>query len=119
MFMQFEDGSIKGEGTDYVGAWHIQGSFDENSLQANWVKQYLGKHRVSYSGKITEQGIRGEWAINGYLAGPFHIWPKSLRQIEHYYIENELDITPSQLLEPVPLDDLRFVKEHLADQGLV
>ena len=29
LYMDFQEGKIKGEGTDYVGPWTLEGSFDE------------------------------------------------------------------------------------------
>ncbi len=91
LYLLFEPGTLKGEGTDYVGPWHIQGNFDAQG-NIEWVKQYLGKHRVRYHGAYNEQGIRGEWLIHGVLAGPFHIWPKSLREMDERYLRNELNV---------------------------
>lgn len=116
LYMSFENGTIQGEGTDYVGPWHILGSYDEQTRAASWIKQYLGKHKVEYNGQGGEQGIRGAWNINGFSTGHFHIWPKAMRNIDAYYIENEIDIDGSQLLNPVPIDDTQLIQEHLPSE---
>ena len=48
LYMSFEDGNIKGEGTDYVGPWTASGSYDLDTGLCSWVKQYVGRHRVDY-----------------------------------------------------------------------
>ncbi len=101
LYLSFEDEQMKGEGTDYVGPWHIVGSFDDQKNIA-WTKQYVSKHQVHYSGVYSEQGIRGEWNIGGFPAGFFHIWPKGTREIDKFYLENEIDIDGSEFLPAIP-----------------
>ena len=87
LFLVFKDGSITGEGTDYVGPWHIRGSYDEKTGECSWVKQYLKKHHVEYSGKFVDgTGIVGVWNIGGYLTGEFRIWPKGYGGIDEMYL---------------------------------
>ena len=63
LYLQFEDGIIKGEGTDYVGPWVAAGSYDEKSGACKWTKQYVGQHSVDYQGLCGENGIQGDWTI--------------------------------------------------------
>lgn len=101
LYMSFENGQINAEGTDYVGPWIATGSYDLDQRRCLWEKQYLGKHRVVYSGEITQNGIMGNWEIL-FTNGPFHIWPKGLTELNELYLREELtEPSPSILLEPV------------------
>ena len=108
LYLTFENGQIRGEGTDYVGPWVAKGTYDESSKQCNWTKQYVGKHAVQYSGTCSENGIQGQWQI--FSAGPFHIWPKSHGHFNELYLRDELDFSDesnhSILLEPVLDEEL-------------
>ena len=91
LYLDFSDGKVKGEGTDYVGPWVLEGTYDENSGDCTWVKQYMGRHRVTYTGKLGENGITGTWAIKGLLTGPFHIWPKQMTHFNEMYMTEDLE----------------------------
>lgn len=107
LYLTFENGQIHGEGTDYVGPWVIQGTYDENTKNCSWTKKYVGKHSVRYAGKCSENGIQGSWTI--FSSGPFHIWPKSHGHFNELYLRDELEnsdeFSHSILLEPVSDDE--------------
>lgn len=110
LYLSFENGRIRGEGTDYVGPWTASGTYAAENGVCTWVKQYLGKHQVKYDGIAGEHGIQGEWTI-GYVTGQFHIWPKSMSYLNEMYLQEEFDYPiPSIPLGgvPVPSED-RFV----------
>ena len=88
LYLQFENGVIKGEGTDYVGPWTAIGEYDESSGRCSWEKQYLGKHSVQYEGIAGENGIQGSWTI--LSQGPFHIWPRSMTHLNELYLQDEI-----------------------------
>ncbi|HMO15561.1 MAG TPA: hypothetical protein PKD64_16020 [Pirellulaceae bacterium] len=98
LYLVFDANTMKGEGTDYVGPWHILGHYDDSG-QVQWTKRYLGKHQVHYRGQYSEKGIVGEWTIHNTLTGPFHIWPKSAREMDEYYLANEVSLEADQLRE--------------------
>ena len=101
LYLAFESGRIRGEGTDYVGPWVAEGSYDLKSRQCQWNKQYLGKHNVLYQGLIGDTGIQGNWEIT-FVSGPFHIWPKRMNHLNEMYLQEDLsEPTPSVLIEPV------------------
>ncbi len=101
LYLTFDKGIIRGEGTDYVGPWISQGKYDLDSGVCHWEKRYLGKHSVIYSGRVSDQGIQGQWEI-AFLSGPFHIWPKGLNQYDEMYLHEDLtQPAPSVLLQPV------------------
>ena len=94
LYMSFSNGKINGEGTDYVGPWVATGDYDLDSGICSWVKQYLGKHRVVYSGRVSDDGIHGQWEIS-HISGDFHIWPKGMNQFNERYLKEELDAPAS------------------------
>ncbi len=96
LFLSFEDGVLKGEGTDYVGPWVAVGKYDESTGQCAWVKNYIGKHQVSYEGVCDDNGIQGQWQIF-LTSGHFHIWPRSLAHFNELYLRDELP----EMIEPV------------------
>ena len=103
LYLAFENGQVRGEGTDYVGPWVATGTYDEKSGDCSWVKKYVGKHSVTYHGQCTSNGIQGNWKI--LSTGPFHIWPTSHGHFNELYLRDELetpvDMGRSILLEPV------------------
>jgi hypothetical protein len=104
LYLSFDQGTIAGEGTDYVGPWTVRGSYDRDSGACSWVKQYLGKHQVVYRGIAGQQGIQGHWNI-GSVADDFHIWPKFMGNINELYLRNEFDLpAPSIPLGTVPAE---------------
>lgn len=118
LYLNFRDGVISGEGTDYVGPWHIRGSYDLRNHQCSWVKQYLGKHQVDYHGTIGNEGIMGNWFIASFT-GEFHIWPRSMGYLNELYLQNDLEMgidnpVPSMKLGTVPWDPIPA--EALQDQ---
>lgn len=74
--LNFADGTVTGSGSDPVGAFVWQGVYDTKEQTCNMTKQYIGRHRVMYTGHADETGIWGTWNIRGSLSGEFHIWPK-------------------------------------------
>lgn len=89
LYLQFEDGKIQGEGTDYVGPWKLSGTYDDQ--RAQWVKQYLGQHQVVYQGLVGEQGIQGKWTIRESITGTFHVWPTGLHEMNELYLREDLE----------------------------
>jgi hypothetical protein len=75
------DGELTGTGRDLVGPYSLQGSYDLDTGQCEWIKRYLGKHSVTYRGHNDGHGIWGVWEIKQlgglYIdRGGFHIWPE-------------------------------------------
>src|SRR5262249_11199339 len=73
----FVDGTMTGSGADAVGPFTIHGRYSTVDGKCNWVKHYLGKHDVLYSGYNEGKGIWGVWEIPPFKAG-FHIWPEGM-----------------------------------------
>ena len=105
LYLAFENGVIRGEGTDYVGPWVAAGSYESASGDCQWTKQYVGKHLVEYRGQADSNGIQGEWKLP-FSSGPFHIWPRAMGHFQEMYLRDELDGVPeSQLLGKVAAPD--------------
>ena len=105
-YLEFNDGTLKGEGTDYVGPWTLQGEYDLSKLKAVWIKSYVGKHDVTYRGTISKTGIIGIWDIRESLTGSFHIWPQHLTELDSLYMQEDLEKTPLRQQPPINLDNL-------------
>lgn len=73
--LQFQNGRVTGGGSDDIGPFSWNGSYDVQDLQCAMTKHYAG-HQVDYHGHADENGIWGTWTIGGYATGGFHIWPK-------------------------------------------
>ena len=91
MYLSFEQGQIKGEGTDYVGPWTATGNYDPESGICSWTKRYVGKHTVDYRGTCGQDGIQGQWQINYFSTGQFHIWPVGMGNLDELYLQEDLD----------------------------
>jgi hypothetical protein len=81
--LTFNCGQLQANGSDIVGPFTFQGDYDRVDGKCRWVKKYLGKHLVTYSGINEGQGIWGVWEIRqlGGLykdQGVFHIWPQGM-----------------------------------------
>ena len=105
-YLEFDDGELKGEGTDYVGPWTLQGKYDLSELKCVWIKSYVGKHDVTYRGMISKTGITGIWDIRELNTGSFHIWPQHLTEFDSLYMQEDLEKTPLRQQPPINLDDL-------------
>lgn len=77
--LTFQNGSVSGEGRDWVGEFLIRGRYDTSDGKCWWSKRYLGRHDVAYLGYNEGRGIWGNWDIvDPPLKGGFHIWPKGM-----------------------------------------
>jgi hypothetical protein len=104
LYLSFDNGKIAGEGTDHVGPWTASGSYDLESGICSWIKQYVRKHQVAYQGIVGQHGIQGHWNIL-HISDEFHIWPKSMGQLNEMYLQQELNLPfPSIPLGRVPAE---------------
>jgi hypothetical protein len=84
MHLTFQNDEVRGGGSDWVGAFAVEGEYDRTTGECRWTKQYVGKHAVSYVGRNEGEGIWGVWELSqlfGLLRGRgvFHIWPQGRR----------------------------------------
>ncbi len=73
--LTFENGGLRGIGSDIVGNFVVRGRYCRESLEVTWTKTYLGAHSVEYRGFREGRGIWGTWTIARYDSSGFHIWP--------------------------------------------
>ena len=73
-YLNFKDGVITGSGTDDVGPFTWDGTYDVSTMAVTMIKSYR-THQVSYAGMADTNGIYGTWELPG-IRGGFHIWPK-------------------------------------------
>jgi hypothetical protein len=66
MTLEFADGLIRGDGTDGLGAFTIDGEYrvDEGEVLLGWIKTYQGAHSVLYLGKLEDGKIVGKWKLS-------------------------------------------------------
>jgi hypothetical protein len=100
MDLNFLQGRMEAEGSDWVGPFTFSGSYDPVDGKCQWTKTYLGKHRVSYAGVNEGKGIWGVWEIRqlgGWYhdRGVFHIWPEGMTP------GADADLTERALLDQV------------------
>jgi hypothetical protein len=81
--LQFRNGSVTGEGRDWVGAFIIRGRYSVDDGRVYWQKRYVAKHDVFYQGFGEDKGIWGTWEIPTVVdprlrTGGFHIWPEGM-----------------------------------------
>ncbi|MES2597592.1 MAG: hypothetical protein V4662_19750 [Verrucomicrobiota bacterium] len=77
LVLVFQNGRMTGSGHDELGGFEIQGSYDDGSKEADWLKVYPDGHEIIYRGfrEGPVPGIWGTWNIPGNWSGGFHIWP--------------------------------------------
>ncbi len=113
--LRFAQGKISGEGSDAVGDFTIEGSYDIAKAKCLWRKHYIGQHSVEYAGEAREGGIVGQWRIQGqpmFWSGPFFVWPRALgdlhsafeRAFLHYELSTLFDVP--QATDPVEASTL-------------
>ncbi|HXJ56640.1 MAG TPA: hypothetical protein VNU68_08255 [Verrucomicrobiae bacterium] len=81
--LQFNNGTVSGDGTDGVGPFVIHGTYNSATGSARWIKTYTGSHDVHYEGTLDGTGLNGTWNIASLSQGTFRIWPRHLGNGEH------------------------------------
>jgi hypothetical protein len=78
--LTFRRGELRGDGRDWVGAFHIKGRYEVASGKCWWTKQYVGRHSIHYQGYNEGKGIWGkwEWPNSQPWHGGFYIWPLAM-----------------------------------------
>lgn len=67
--LHFRAGKVTGHGVDLVGPFQMRGNYDADG-RVSIVKQYLGKHRVTYRGAPDGEGcIGGRWELDLRFGG--------------------------------------------------
>ena len=68
------NGVVKGGGDDCIGPFTFAGQFRADGT-VSLIKQYIGRHWVSYEGLNSGEGIFGTWCISGLWTGKFALRP--------------------------------------------
>jgi hypothetical protein len=101
--LTFNNGRIRGDGRDRIGAFTFTGRYDLGDGRCRWTKRYVGRHDVAYSGYNEGKGIWGVWEIPPSDRGGFHIWPVGMGdptvQAEDEEVK-ELDYVPREIAVP-------------------
>jgi len=65
MTLEFADGLIRGDGSDRLGPFTIDGEYrvDAGEVRLGWIKTYHGAHSVLYLGKLENGQIAGKWKL--------------------------------------------------------
>jgi hypothetical protein len=91
--LTFRDGTMTGEGRDWVGPFVVRGRYNVADGKCYWTKKYVGKHDVFYDGYNEGRGIWGRWEIAHLrLHGGFHIWPEGMGDATDEHLSAEADL---------------------------
>jgi len=111
LHLTFRQGSISGEGRDWVGRFLLRGRYTIEDGRCHWTKRYLGKHDVFYQGFNEGKGIWGTWEIPAVSdpdirRGGFHIWPEGMSDPSTPQLSEEADppivvVEEVEIAEPV------------------
>lgn len=72
--LMFSSGRLSGDGSDGVGQFKVKGSYDIETGELNWIKSYIGRHNVEYTGIFDGSEITGTWRIHSD-GGAFKMTP--------------------------------------------
>jgi hypothetical protein len=96
--LTFRQGTMTGEGRDWVGDFVIRGGYKLADGRCYWTKRYLGKHDVFYQGFNDGKGIWGQWEIPPeqnrglHWHGGFYIWPEGMDDPTNQHLKEEADL---------------------------
>jgi hypothetical protein len=96
--LTFAGGNMSGDGNDDVGRFLLKGRYDTQSRECYWTKSYVGAHEVYYRGFREGKGIWGQWEINAFAHGGFHIWPRRPGEGEEQ-IQSVVEPVPAEKIE--------------------
>lgn len=103
LVLNFLNGRMWGDGQDKVGKFVIEGRYTLDDGKAHWLKTYIGKHFVQYSGYNEGKGIWGIWEIPSDVSvnwrGGFHIWPVGSGSHSDDSLKAELNV-PAEVEAP-------------------
>lgn len=91
LVLSFVQGRMSGDGIDRIGRFSIRGSYDPESREVQWTKQYFGAHSVDYRGYREGRGIWGTWDCRGHRGG-FHIWPREDEEVQRKRESEEAEL---------------------------
>jgi hypothetical protein len=92
LHLTFRQGSLTGQGRDWVGPFVVGGSYSTEDGKCHWTKHYHGQHNVRYRGFNEGKGIWGTWQIATSDRGGFHIWPEGIHDAAEERLYEEADM---------------------------
>ncbi|HEY1377976.1 MAG TPA: hypothetical protein VGF55_14345 [Gemmataceae bacterium] len=109
LHLTFRQGTITGEGRDWIGEFVIRGRYDISDGRCHWTKRYVGKHDVFYQGFNEGKGIWGSWEIAATREYPrqhggFHIWPEGMADPTGHVLHAEAEVPAEPPPAPPPKD---------------
>ncbi|WP_169974805.1 hypothetical protein [Tautonia rosea] len=110
LHLTFRQGVLSGEGRDRVGLFLVRGRYDLEDGSCRWVKKYVGRHDVFYSGFNEGKGIWGTWEIAPIHRGGFYIWPEGMPDPTQQRLKAEADL-------PAPSDPVETPEEEPIPAG--
>jgi len=93
--LSFRQGTIQGEGRDWVGPFLIRGRYQVEDGKCWWTKSYIGKHSIAYQGYNEGKGIWGTWEYQAGWRGGFHIWPEAMGDPSSPHLSEAIE-TPAE-----------------------
>jgi hypothetical protein len=99
--LTFRNGTLTGEGRDWVGPFTVRGRYELGSGKCHWVKRYTGRHDVFYQGYNEGKGIWGKWEIPPLFHGGFHIWPEGMPDPSQPELTEEAEPPVEEVVEVV------------------
>jgi len=79
--MEFADGMVRGEGSDDIGEFLVEGSYHstDERVQIGWIKTYTQGHSLLYIGSFDGAWIHGHWELEGgYVGDSFGFAPAAM-----------------------------------------
>lgn len=92
LHLTFTQGTLIGEGRDFVGDFFLHGRYELMDGRCQWLKRYVAKHDVDYQGFNEGKGIWGTWSIPPNFRGGFHIWPVGMPDPTQPHLVEAADI---------------------------
>jgi hypothetical protein len=106
--LTFAEGKVVGSGSDWVGKFVMNGSYETESGKCQMLKGYVGRHSVNYQGYNEGKGIWGTWRFESVDHGGFYIWPEGMP-----------DPTEPVLAEKADLPAVVVSENHADDEVVV
>jgi hypothetical protein len=90
--LTFAEGKVVGTGSDWVGRFIIEGTYQTTDGRCQMTKSYLGRHSLHYQGYNEGKGIWGVWELVGTDRGGFYIWPEGMPDPTTPRMKEEADL---------------------------
>ena len=119
--LTFQNGTMTGEGRDWVGDFIIRGRYTIDDGKCHFNKRYVGRHDVHYTGFNEGKGIWGTWELTDLgltFRGGFHIWPEGMPDPSKPQLEEEA-VLPIAVEEPDEKVSEAPVKELVISRGSI